>query len=140
MTDLKVTICKLLTLSTIRIESSLLIFCRRKSIVTKKLVEYKLEQGGTVLIEVEETEEERGRVPVARKLEMPEEATKEFEKALDEIRPVVDTIVQKLKDLSSKPDNIGVEFGIKMNTQAGAIIAATGVEANFKITLSWNKT
>lgn len=105
--------------------------------VTKKVVEYKLEQGGVVLIEVEETEYERGRTPVSRKPGMPEEATKDFEKALNDIRPVADTIVQKLKDLSSKPDNIGVEFGIKMNAQAGAFIAATGIEANFKVTLSW---
>jgi hypothetical protein len=45
---------------------------------------------------------------------MSEEATKEFEKALYEIRPIADTIVRKLKDLSSKPDNVGVEFGTKM--------------------------
>jgi hypothetical protein len=67
MTDFKVTICKLLALSAIRIESSLLIFCRRKSLVTKKLVEYKLEQGGTFLIEVEETEEE-GQSPRSKKI------------------------------------------------------------------------
>jgi hypothetical protein len=107
--------------------------------VTKKVVEYKLEQGGAVLIEVEETELEKGRVPVSIKSGVPEEATKEFEKALDDIRPVADTIVQKLKDLGSKPDNIGIEFGIKMSAQAGAIIAATGMEANFKVTLSWKR-
>jgi hypothetical protein len=107
--------------------------------VTKKVVEYKLEQGGVVLIEVEETELEKGRVPVSRKPGVPEEATKEFEKALDNIRPVADTIVRKFRDLGSNPDNIGIEFGIKMSAQAGAIIAATGVEANFKITLSWNR-
>ena len=105
--------------------------------MTKKLVEYKLDQGGAILIEVEETESERVRTPVSRPLGVPEEATKEFEKALDDIRPVADIIVQKLKNLGSKPDSIGVEFGIKMNAQAGAFIAATGVEANFKVTLSW---
>lgn len=107
--------------------------------MAKKLVEYKLEQGGSVLIEVEEIELERGRAPVAKRPGVPEEATKEFEKALDDIRPVADTIVQKLKDLSSEPDNIGIEFGIKMNAQAGAFIAATGIEANFKVTLSWKR-
>jgi hypothetical protein len=107
--------------------------------MTKKVVEYKLEQGGVILIEVEETELEKGRVPVAKKPGMPEEATKEFEKALDDVKPVADTIVQKFKDLGSEPDNIEVEFGIKMSAQAGAIIAATGVEANFKITLSWKR-
>lgn len=59
-------------------------------------------------------QKKRGRALVARKLGMSEEATKEFEKALYEIRPIADTIVRKLKDLSSKPDNVGVEFGTKM--------------------------
>lgn len=105
--------------------------------MVKKLVEYKLENGNAVLIEVEELELQRGRTPVSRKLGVAEEATKEFEEALDQVKPVADIIVQKLKELSSKPDNIKIEFGIKMNAQAGAFIAATGVEANFKITLSW---
>lgn len=106
----------------------------------KRLVEYRLENGGNVLIEVEETELEKGRAPVSRKLGVPEEAAKEFEQALDDIKSVAETIVQKLKDLSSQPDNVGVEFGIKMNAQAGAFIASTAVEANFKITLSWKRT
>jgi len=110
-----------------------------KNTATKKVVEYKLEKGGVILIEVEETELEKGRVPVANTSGVPQKAKKEFEKALDEIRPVADAIVQKLKDLSSKPDNIGIEFGIKMNAQAGALIAATSVESNFKITISWSR-
>jgi hypothetical protein len=105
--------------------------------MSKKLVEYKLDQGGSILIEVEEMESEKVRTPVSRSSGVPEEATKEFEKALDDIRPVADIIIQKLNNLSSKPDSVGVEFGIKMNAQTGAIIAATGVEANFKVTLSW---
>ncbi len=100
-------------------------------------MKYNLEEGGAVLIEVEETESERGRTPVSRPSGVPEEATKEFEKALDVIRPAADVIVQRLKSLSSKPDCIGVEFGIIMNAQAGAFIATTSVEANFKVTLSW---
>ncbi|MCC4765123.1 hypothetical protein FXW07_00280 [Methanosarcina sp. DH1] len=107
--------------------------------MTKKVVEYKLEQGGVVLIEVEETDIEKGRIPVSREPGVPEKATKEFDKALDEVRPVADTIIQKLKNLDSKPDNIEIEFGIKMSAEAGALIAATGIEANFRITLSWKR-
>lgn len=108
--------------------------------VDKKLVEYKLEQGGSILIEVEELESEKGITLVARKPGQLEEATKEFEEALNEVMPVADTIVKKFRDLNTKPDNVKVEFGIKMNAQVGAFIAATSVEANFKITLKWNKT
>ena len=34
---------------------------------------------------------------------------------------------------------IEVEFGMKMDVKAGAIIASTGVEANFKVKLKWKR-
>jgi hypothetical protein len=34
-------------------------------------------------------------------------------------------------------DEMAVEFGIKLNAGAGAFIASTGVEANYKVPLKW---
>jgi len=107
--------------------------------MANKIVEYKLESGGSVFIEVEETELDRGRSPVSKKSGVPEEATKEFEKALDGVKPAADLILQKLQNFTSKPDNIEIDFGIKMSAEAGAIIATTAVEANFTVKLSWGK-
>ncbi len=30
-------------------------------------------------------------------------------------------------------------FGLKMNAEAGAVIASGGVEANYKVTLTWKR-
>ncbi|MGH2593215.1 MAG: CU044_2847 family protein [Anaerolineae bacterium] len=37
------------------------------------------------------------------------------------------------------PDEVGVEFGIKLNAEAGAFVALAGAEANYKVTLKWTK-
>ncbi|WP_440947875.1 CU044_2847 family protein [Methanosarcina sp. T3] len=108
--------------------------------VDKKLVEYKLEHDGSILIEVEELELEKGMTLVAKKPGELEKATKKFGEDINKVLPIADTIVDKFRGLNTKPDSMDVEFGIKMNGQIGAFIAASSVEANFKITLSWNKT
>jgi len=35
------------------------------------------------------------------------------------------------------PESVSVEFGIKFSAQAGVVLAASAVEGNCKITLSW---
>lgn len=108
--------------------------------MAKKLVEYEVEPGKYIFIEVEETETERGRSPVSTKPKLPEGTVRQFDEALDEVIPIADKIFQRFdKALRNKPNNVMVEFGIKMNTQVGAVVAAAGMEANFKISLSWNK-
>jgi hypothetical protein len=104
-----------------------------------KLVEFPLEDGTTILIEVEATEE-AGMIPAARgEPGVPEKAHQTFEAALDKIRPAAQTIIKKLRALYDPPDEIEVEFGLKLNAQAGAFIAAAGTEANYKVTLTWKR-
>jgi len=55
------------------------------------------------------------------------------------IRPAAQTIIQKLRALHDPPDEIEVEFGLKLNAQVGAFIAAAGTEANYKVTLTWKR-
>jgi NTP-dependent ternary system trypsin peptidase co-occuring protein len=41
--------------------------------------------------------------------------------------------------MAEPPDEIAIEFGVKLSADVGAIIARTGGEANFKISLRWQK-
>jgi len=34
---------------------------------------------------------------------------------------------------------VEVEFGLKMSAEAGAVVAAAGAEANYKVTLTWKR-
>ena len=104
-----------------------------------KLVEFPLEDGTTILVEVE-VSEEPGMIPAARgEPGAPEKAHQTFEAALDKIRPAAQTIIKKLRALHDPPDEIEVEFGLKLNAQVGAFIAAAGTEANYKVTLTWKR-
>lgn len=103
----------------------------------KRLVEFPLEEGGTILVEVE-MPEGAGMVPAARG-EVAQRAQQTFEQALEKIRPAAQAIIKKLRALHDPPDEIEVEFGLKMSAEAGAVVAAAGVEANYKVTLMWKR-
>ena len=105
----------------------------------KHLVEFDLEDGGSIIVEVEEREA-GGMVPVSRGSEkMMEKASQTFEAALDKVRPAAQTIIKKLRALHDPPDEVEVEFGLKMNAEAGAVVASGGVEANYTVKLTWKK-
>jgi hypothetical protein len=38
-----------------------------------------------------------------------------------------------------RPDGIEVEFGVKLNAEAGAVIAKSAVEGHFTVKLSWDR-
>ena len=105
----------------------------------KRLIEFPLADGGSVFIEIDEPEGAGGTVRAARPGELAEKAQVTFEEALQRIRPAAEAIVGRLRDLSDPPDQVGVEFGLKLSAAAGAIIAAVGAEANYKVTLSWRR-
>jgi hypothetical protein len=111
----------------------------------KRLVEFPLQEGGTLLVEVNEPESyaettTRGVVKAARPGEIADKARDTFEDALDKIKPAAQAIIDKLRALYDAPDEIGVEFGIKLSAEAGAFIASAGVEANYKVSLKWTKS
>ncbi len=65
------------------------------------------------------------------------ESGKKLEDAITEVRPALNTIVKTLKDLSPKACEI--EFGIKLNAEAGVVVAKTAVEGHFAVKLSWGE-
>jgi len=102
----------------------------------KQLVEFSLEDEGSIVVEVEVAEAEYGEEEVSR---LPKKAAKTFQDALSTAKPVAEAIINKLGDLSERPHEIGVEFGLKVSADADAIVASSGIEANFKVTLKWKR-
>ena len=105
----------------------------------KRLIEFDLEDGGSIVVEVDEPEPVGGVVKAARPGEVMEKAHHSFEAALDRIRPAASIIIKKLRGLHDPPDEVEVEFGLKMNAEAGAVVASAGAEANYKVTLTWKR-
>ncbi len=105
----------------------------------KRLIEFPLQSGDSMIVEVDEPEPEGGVVKAARPGEIVARAKETLEDALDKIQPAAQAIIAKLRGLHDAPDEIGVEFGIKLSAEAGAFIASAGIEANYKVTLKWAK-
>ena len=101
----------------------------------KRLVEFPLEEGGSILVQIDEPESS-GTVRAGRE-ETIEKAMETFEEALNRVLPAAKSVVEKLRNMGSKPDEIEVNFGINLSTQAGAFIASATAQANFGVTVRW---
>jgi hypothetical protein len=105
----------------------------------KRLIEFVQEDGTQLVIEVDEPVPDGGVVRAARPGEVVQRASQTFEAALSRIKPMASGIVSTLQELAQRPDEIQVEFGVKPSANAGAVLAAAGVEGNYKITVIWRK-
>ena len=101
----------------------------------KSLSKYSLDDGSYIFIEAEEPQgialASREGTGVQSKVIMG------FREELDKVMPVANVIITKFRDLSSKPDEVQLQFGLKMSATAGAIITSGAIEANFNVTLKW---
>jgi hypothetical protein len=101
------------------------------------LIEVPLDEGGTLLVEAD-----RADIPGVT-LAAPDPgkavaiASRSLASSLDQIEPVVRALRSKLENAA--PDNLAVEFGIKLGGETGVILAKGTAEVNLKITMSWNR-
>jgi hypothetical protein len=104
----------------------------------KHLVEFPLEDGTTILVEVDDPET-GSVVRSGRAGDAVAKSQKTFEEAMDKVKPAASAIIAKIRSLHDAPDEVEVEFGLKMSADVGAFVASAGVEANYKVTLKWKK-
>jgi hypothetical protein len=93
-----------------------------------------LDNGGSVFVEVEE--DEPGVVRASRAREVIESASTSFGTALASVRDAAATALHQFRNMDVLPDEIQVEFGVRLNAQAGAVIAKTGVAGHLKVKLT----
>ncbi|REE97471.1 CU044_2847 family protein [Thermomonospora umbrina] len=60
-----------------------------------------------------------------------------FETALQSTRAAAEKALTVFRDGTLRPDAVELEFGVKLNAAAGAVIAKTAAEAHLKIKLTW---
>jgi hypothetical protein len=61
-----------------------------------------------------------------------------LDSAMATIRQVAERVTSATKNLMQPPDDVEIEFGLKLDAVAGALIARTGAEAHFSVTLRWS--
>jgi hypothetical protein len=102
-----------------------------------RLVEFPLEQGGTILVEVADAPSD-GRVTRGLRPDgLAEHTEHSFEQAISRIQPAASALIAKLRAIPQAPDEINVEFGVELSAEAGAFIASASTTANFKVSLMW---
>jgi hypothetical protein len=101
----------------------------------KRIVEFPLESGGSILIEVDDPTDTR--IGLGNKVA--KKAQQTFESALENVKPLAKAILTKVRDLNDPADEVEVKFGIKLSTELGALIASGNSEANCEITLKWKR-
>jgi NTP-dependent ternary system trypsin peptidase co-occuring protein len=66
------------------------------------------------------------------------DVSERFESALGNVRAAAVSALRAFSDKSLAPDEVSLEFGVKFNVSAGAVIAKTAAEGNLTIRLTWS--
>lgn len=104
----------------------------------KHLVEFPLEQGGSVFVEVDDL----AASPALRGLgkdrfAVAERADETFEHAAAAVTPAAQSLIDHLRSINHPPEEICIEFGVQLSAQTGAFIASAAAQANFKVSMTW---
>lgn len=71
--------------------------------------------------------------------EVTEKARSAFSQVLLTTRSLAKEFSENLKGISNPPDEVELEFGLKIDAAAGTLIAQAGAEANFIVKFKWLK-
>jgi hypothetical protein len=98
-----------------------------------------------ILVEFEPLRQTGVREAALRPGEIPKELAEKSARALESAMGAVQAMAQRVAEavrgikLSERPDKVAVEFGLKLDAEAGAYIAKAGTEAGFKVKLTWER-
>ena len=105
---------------------------------------YQTSGGEIILVEVESPADvvQEGVVKAGRVADKVQDTVEEvqtrFEDAMNVVRANAQTIIDKIKGLSDKPDEVEVTFGLKATGELGNFaVAKVGAEANYTIKMTW---
>lgn len=100
------------------------------------LVRVRLDDGGWLLVEAADGPAGPGPVKAGRAGDLVEEVSVALRAAL---RPVVAASREVLAELrDAGPDEVKVEFGVKLSASAGAVLTKGAAECHLKVTLGWS--
>ena len=102
----------------------------------KRLVEFGLADGGQLTVEVDNDDPGVERASLVDDVFLRSDAS--LERTLDQIRVAAGMALDRLRGMTESPHQIELEFGIRLNAEAGAVIARTQAEGHITAKLTWN--
>lgn len=114
--------------------------------MAKKVAQLLVDKNTTILVET--TEEERqpstggmenaGIIDEIKAYAI-QTAKEKFTDAMSIISYSSNTILGEIDKIKKKPAEAQIEFGVKITGEGKAMLASGGIDANYKVTLSWKK-
>lgn len=101
------------------------------------LIEVPVEGGGHLVVQASDEDLPAELVLAARPGEIAARAGQTLEQALDQLRPAVRAIRNRLAAMA--PDEVTVEFGIVLGAETGVVVAKGSTEVHFTVSLSWQR-
>ncbi len=102
-----------------------------------RYVEFTLPDGSSVILESDERE---GGIVRAGRGDTLERARATFEQAAESARKAALVVLAKVSDMSERPDEVEITFGLKASGELGSmVVAKAGLEANYSVKLTWKK-
>lgn len=112
--------------------------------MTRRLVEFPLEDGGSVLVQVEDGATAGGygggevtRSWGDREQRVVAQAQQSFEQAVGRVQPAVQALVRRLRSVAESPEEIKVDFGLELSAEVGAFVAGASSTGNFTVSMTW---
>jgi hypothetical protein len=104
-------------------------------------IETQTKDGATFRIEVESTSKiAAGFSRQASAANVSHEGVKDaYDQTLNTIRACANGMIETLNGLDTLPSVASIDFAIKVDAEAGAMIAKSLGEAHFKVSLSWKQ-
>ena len=71
-----------------------------------------------------------------------ENSKKAIERAMKSMRGMAKKTMRTIREIpiSDRPNTISVSFGLKLDAEAGAVVAKAGAEAALNVTMTWTHT
>lgn len=91
----------------------------------------------TVGVEIEQAAD--GIVDVSRRGQVVARAARSLGEMLSVIRPVAESFLGSLANMTDTPDEIGLQFGLSLSADANLVVATTATQANFQVSLTWRR-
>jgi hypothetical protein len=104
-----------------------------------RLLEVPVASGGSILFEVDASEDRRTMRGGVLAGELMERGQQTLEEGLGTIAPALARMLEELRGVSRELSEIEVELGLKLAGEAGMVIARVATEANFRVLVRWQR-
>lgn len=106
----------------------------------KKLLQFSNQDGNIFFVEINEqavSEPVRASLNDNDARGVIQDTKGNFEKTLEPLKDISNSIIKNIADISCSPSEIQVELGLKITAKAGIILTSLDSEAHLKIILKW---